>query len=623
MESGNDGYAGKLLFVNLSDGSIKKRILTAEMKRNYIGGGSLGARILYDMIKPGSDSLGPDNVVGFVTGPVTGSNVFFGSRYTLVCKSPLSGTYSDANAGGYFGTELKRAGYDGVFIRGAAEEPVYLWVNDDEVEIRSAKALWGKDCKETPALLHRETGEPKLRASVIGPAGEKLSLISCPINDGHRAPARGGSGAVMGSKKFKGIAVRGTGRIPVADPARIKAINRMIKTAMKNSPRADVVAGWSEYGTGYGTGDSFLAGRVPVKNWRGVGGVDFSYAKEAKISATTLNKHKVKSYGCYGCPLRCGAIYQVQEGRWPLSETNRPEYETLAAFGLNLANESGEAILKCNDIVNRAGLDSVSTGATVAWVMECYEKGILTKQELDGIEATWGNPEAIVALTDKIARAKGCGKVLALGSARAAKKWYKGSECLMVVKDVELPMHDSRFAPGMARTYAYDPTPARHVKGGLGSLHMFDTSQEKYRPVDKGQEDLVETCTLEMNNASGLCLIWGLSGVPNDTHLNIIAAVTGWHVEPQEQMHFGMRSMAVKQAFNVREGFKPKDFVIPPRAIGDPPLKEGPLAGISVDIEFLRKNFFNAIGWDLETGKPARASLIKLGLADVARDLYG
>ena len=617
-----DGYAGKLLFVDLSKETITKQPFSEDLKRNYIGGGSLGARILYSMLKPGVDPLGPDNVVGFVAGPVTGSKVFFGARYTLVCKSPLSGTYNDANAGGFFGTELKSAGYDGVFISGAAREPVYLWIKDAEVEIRSAKALLGKDCRETLVLMQKETGEPKLRASVIGPAGENLSLISCPINDGHRAPARGGSGAVMGSKNLKGIAVRGTGRIQVADEAKILEINQLIRSSMKNSPRADVVAGWSKYGTGYGTGDSFLAGRVPVKNWSGVGEVDFSYAKEEKISAKALSEYKTKSYGCYGCPLRCGAELKIKEGRWPLPKTNRPEYETLTVFGLNLVNESREAILKCNDIVNRAGLDSVSTGATVAWVMECYERGIVSKLDLDGIEATWGNSEAIVALTEKIACGEGCGKVLAQGSSRAAQEWKKGKECLMVVKDIELPMHDSRFAPGMARTYAYDPTPARHVKGGLGSLHMFDTSGEKYLAIDKGYEDLEETCTLEMNNASGLCLIWGLSGVPKDTHLKIMAAVTGWDVEPQEQLIFGMRSMAVKQAFNVREGFKPEDFKMPPRAVGNPPLQKGPLAGISVNLDFLKKNFFRAIGWDLETGKPTETSLRELGLDDIATDLY-
>lgn len=619
----NGGYMGKMLLVNLSEGTLDEQPLTHDTAKNYMGGPGLGARVLYDMMQPDIDPLGPDNVIGYVTGPVTGSGACFGSRFTVVCKSPVSGTFSDANAGGFFGSELKRAGYDAVFVSGAAKKPVYLWIHNGKAEIRSAVKLWGKDCKETLELMREETGEPKMRASVIGPAGENLSMISCPINDGHRAPARGGAGAVMGSKKLKGIAVRGTGRIPVGNHARIKTINRSMLASMQDSPRAKVLGGWSKYGTGFGTGDSFLAGRVPIKNWTGAGGIDFSEEQADRISAISLNRYKVKKYACFSCPLGCGAEYKVEGGKWPLPHTDRPEYETLAVFGLNCLNDDGEAIMKCNDICNRAGLDTVSTGATVAWVLECYEKGILTKDELDGIEAAWRNPEAIVALTEKIAKGDGCGRILARGSAGAAKQWGKGGEYVQAVMGIELPMHDSRFAPGMARTYVCDPTPARHVKGGLGSMHMFDTSPAKYNYEDTGYADLIETCALEITNASGICLLWSLSGAPRDTLLQILGAVTGWSLTDQDQLRFGRRSMAIKQAFNVREGLKPADFIMPPRAVGQPPLQEGPLAGITVDYKLLRQSFFDAIGWDMETGKPTLASLKELGLDDVAKDLYG
>lgn len=618
------GYVGKMLFVDLTKGTIKEQDLSEDLARNFIGGPSLGARVLYDLMKPGANPLGPDNVLGFVTGPLTGSGAFFGSRYTVVCKSPVTGGFNDANAGGFFGEELKKAGYDAVFFTGAAKEPVYLWIKDGKAEIHSAAKLWGKDSKETEAALKEELGEPKLRASVIGPAGEKLSLISCPISDGHRAPGRGGPGAVMGSKKLKAIVVHGTGKIPVANQARVNEINKSISTAMKSGPMKDMVAGFSVLGTGSFTTPSALSGDSPVKNWGGVGLVDFGEEKANKIGAQTLDpEYKEKKYVCPHCPLGCGAVYKVDSGKWPLGETERPEYETAAAFGALCLNDDAEAILKCNDICNRYGLDTISAGATVAWAIECYENGVLTKKDLDGIEATWGSGEAIVALTEKIARGDGCGKILALGAAGAAKKWRKGAEYVQAVKGIELPMHDPKLAPGYGRTYATDPTPARHVKGSLAMLQMFDPSFPKYNYKGTGFLDVLLTCSTEVNNASGLCMFLSLSGAAPETQADLVEAVTGWSFKGQNQLYSGMRSIDMRQAFNVREGLKPADFVIPPRSVGHPPQQQGPNAGVDIDDKLLAQNFFDMIGWDRETGKPTLGSLKMLGLVDVARDLYG
>src|SRR5512136_1200304 len=241
------GYAGKLLFVDLSKGTLREEPLAEAMARNFIGGYGLGARVLYSMMKPGADALGPDNVLGIVTGPVTGTDANFSGRHTVVCKSPVSGTWNDASSGGFFGPELKRAGYDGVFISGASCKPVYLWIKDGKAELRDAGKLWGLDAKETQKALETATGQPKLRAAVIGPAGERLSLLACVMNDGHRAAGRGGPGAVMGSKKLKAIAVRGTGKITIADPKRVKALNAEIREGMKTAPFAAV---FREGGTG-------------------------------------------------------------------------------------------------------------------------------------------------------------------------------------------------------------------------------------------------------------------------------------------------------------------------------------------------------------------------------------
>jgi len=613
------GFAGKMLFVDLTKGSLKDEELSESIARNYIGGPALGARVLYNMMKPGVDPLGPDNVVGFITGALSGSGAFFSGRYTVVCKSPVTGGFNDGNSGGHFGPELKKAGYDAVFIRGVAKKPVYLWINDGKAEIRSAAKLWGMDVIEAEAALKQELGEPNLRSSLIGPAGEALSLMSCPVTDGHRVPARGGAGAVMGSKKFKGVVVRGTGKVPVADQARLNDVNKRITTALREGPNKPLMDVFKERGSGSFTADHVVAGQGPVKNWGGVGVIDFSEEKANRIAPATLDKYKVRKYFCANCPVGCGADYKVEGGRWPLGDTTRPEYETQGVFGFLCLNDNGEAVMKCNEICNRAGLDTISTGATVAWVIECYENGLLTSKDLDGIEAKWGNAEAIVALTEKIARAEGCGKTLALGSAAAAKKWGKGAEYLQVVRGIEPAMQDPKFAPMLARDYQCDPTPSRHVKGAL----LANTKLPRYVYTDTGDIDLWCTAYQELNNDAGLCLFIKFTGVPLTTQCDFIEATTGWTFDEKEQLEVGTRSIMMRQAFNVREGLKPADFVLPPRLVGEPPQNEGPLKGVQVDHKLLKRNFFKAIDWDLETGKPSLKSLKSFGMDDVAKDLYG
>jgi aldehyde:ferredoxin oxidoreductase len=321
------GYIGKILFADLTKGSLEEKVLSDELARHFIGGYGIGARVLYDMIKPGVDPLGPENVLGFVSGPLTGAGALFGARYTVVCKSPVTWGWNDANSGGFFGPELKKAGFDAVFIRGASSKPVYLFIKDGKAEIRDASGLWGKDSVKTLEGLMEETGENKLRAALIGPAGEKQSLMSCVINDKHRAAARGGPGAVMGSKNLKAFAVRGTGKISVADPETIRKINAEIVHAMKNGPGAKMMDGMGTFGTGMGTDMLALIGDAPTKNWGGICGIDMGKASVEKLSTVSFDgKYKKKKYACANCPLGCGAHYHVDGGKWPVGETDRPEY---------------------------------------------------------------------------------------------------------------------------------------------------------------------------------------------------------------------------------------------------------------------------------------------------------
>ena len=617
------GYVGKLLFVDLTEGTIREEELDEELARDFIGGYGIGARVLYDMMPGGADPLGPENVLGFVTGPLTGTGAVFSGRYTVVCKSPVSGTWNDANSGGYFGPELKKAGYDAVFVSGAAEKPVYLWIKDGEVELRDADSLWGLDATETLEALIEETGEKKLRASLIGPAGERQSLLACVMNDRHRAAARGGSGAVMGSKNLKAVAVRGTGKVPVADPVRLKAINRSVRAAMKDGPMAEMMAGFGEYGTGMGNVGSALSGDSPVKNWGGVGVVDFGEEAANKLAVPPIDaKYKTKPYGCASCPLACGAHYEVKDGPWPIEHGDRPEYETWASFGSTCLCSNAEAIIKANDICNRAGMDTISTGMTVAWGIECYENEVLNREETGGIELTWGNGEAIVDITQAIADGTGLGETLQLGSKAAADKLGKGHEYLVAVRGVEVPMHDPKLAPGLARTYQYDATPARHVKGGAGLVQIMDPNPSKYNYEGTGFLDVMVTANIEMINTAGLCLFAMYAGV-DGVQLQMMEAATGWSFKSHDQMKAMMRVMNMKQAFNLREGLTPADFEVPARAVGKPAQEAGPLAGVTVDEERLADNFFAAMGWDRESGKPSRRMLELMGgMDDVVQDLY-
>lgn len=615
------GYAGKLLFVDLSNETIKEEDLSKELASNFIGGYGIGAKILYERMPAGADPLGEENILGFITGPASATRAYFGGRYTVVHKSPITGGWNDSNSGGFFGPELKKAGYDGLFISGIADKPVYLYINDGQVEIRDASHLWGKDTNEVWDILKEETGQPRIRVSTIGPAGENVSLISCPINDGHRAPGRGGTGAVMGSKKLKAIAVRGSQNIVVEDAERISELNKLARESMKEHPLA---LAFGEYGTGASTTTSALIGDSAVKNWAGVGLIDYGEESADKVGSVALDRYKVRKYSCAGCPLGCGAIYEVNDGRWPVGLTDRPEYETVSAFGSALLCDEVDAIIKVNHLCNLYGMDTISAGMTVAWAMEAYDKGVLSREELDGIDLSWGNGESIVALVEKMVKAEGIGKILAHGSAYAAKKLGKGEEFLQTASGIELPMHDPRFAPGLARTYQYDPTPGRHVKGGLGSLQMGGAEpKDKYDYSDTGQWDLNLTAGQEITNAASLCM-FGTMVMPVGIQNKYIEAITGMEFGEDTALKTGIRIYNMRHAFNLREGLTLSDFDISDRTVGRPPMEAGPLKDVSIDTELLAENFFKEINFDMESGIPTKESLEELGyLEEVIEDLYG
>jgi aldehyde:ferredoxin oxidoreductase len=616
------GYTGKLLFVDLTSGTSDVRALDEAAARNFIGGPALGAKILYDKMPAHADVFGPESMIGFVSGPTNGTGAFLGGRYTVVSKSPVTGGWNDTNSGGNFGPLMKKSGFDAIFVRGVSARPVYIFVDNGRAELRDASHLWGKTVSETEKLIREELKDQRVGIAMIGPAGEHRSHMAAVMNDTHRAAGRGGSGAVMGSKKLKAVVVRGDCKIAPKDKDALVALNRETVAWEKEGPVAPVVNLFSNHGTAGSYESSIYGGDTSVKNWAG-SSLDLTEEQIMPVTSQAMDQRfKKKKYACNACSIGCGAIYGISRGKWPLEETARPEYETQGMFGSQLLNGSAEAVNKCTWLCNEYGFDTISMGGTVAWCMENYSNGIFTREELDGIDLHWGNADAIVEITEKICRHEGVGKALSNGSLAAAKHFNKGFGALVVAGGIEIPQHDPRFAPGLARTYKYDPTPGRHVKGGLGIGYGNEPPEVKHNYSGTGERDVAGVVRTELTNAAGFCL-FGDFGLPPGAVAKYLAAVTGFEYNEEEFRMLGLRSFTMRHAFNLREGLQRKDFEISGRIVGSPPLQEGPNAGVTVDVERLADSFYAALGWNITDGIPRLETLKRVGgLENAIRDLY-
>jgi aldehyde:ferredoxin oxidoreductase len=655
------GVAGKILWVDLSRGEHWTETIPDQTYRQFLGGYGLGVRVLYEKMPAGADPLGPDNVLSIVAGIMTGVETPFSGRTQTCAKSPLTGTWADSNSGGLLGSKLKKAGYDGIFIRGKSEKPVYVFVEDDRVEIRDASQLWGKDTYDTYDALMKEIGgrgRPSL--ACIGPAGERGQLISCVIIDRYHAWGRQGFGAVWGSKNLKAVVARGTNAISVAHPDRFRKLCRDINEPFyaQKSLRVRLAAAsislipylawlnrlltrlgiklkvdmkgmlktWHEQGTAAAVSMSVENGDAPVKNWSGVGSVDFPLAtKSWKISDREVVKLRDEYLTCGDCPLVCKGIVSVKQGPYAVSRVRRPDYETLCGFGASLLNENLESIVAAHNICNQYGLDAVSTPATIAFAAELLEKGIITREQIDGLDLRWGNTAAIVEATRKMAAMEGnFGKLFGNGIKRASEL-VPGSEPYAVhVRGQELPYHDPKFSPSMGTNYLADPTPGRHTTGTLSWNETFNL-QFPYQSVKlpkygwrsyegKGEGQRWWSNAHQVMNGMGICLFSSLvGGIP---YVELTNAITGWGVDEQELLRTGERIQTLRHQFNTREGIKPADIKPHPRMIGlgDTKLARGPLAGIEVDQGRLVRDYYRAMGWDYETGAVKREKLEELGL---------
>lgn len=645
---------GKILWVDLASGITREEALPDAIYEHLLSGMGLAAYVLYRTIPPGADPLGPENVLGFVSGLLTCTGCLMAGRWMAVAKSPLTGTWGEANCGGTLAPAIKQCGYDGIFFTGQSPKPVYLFVDEGRVELRDAAHLWGKDTRETESLLQEEVGGRKPAVACIGPAGENRSLISGIANDQGRMAARSGLGAVMGAKRLKAVALRGSQRPTAADPEEVKRLSRAFEHSTRvNLPfltglliqklavllrvlplqlRQDgllfkiLLSRWGTIGTNrfaLETGDS------PVKNWSGTH-LDYSTRLSAAIDPERIQARERRKYRCYSCSIACGGICTLPERE---GDTHKPEFETVTALGPLLGVTDLDRIFELNELLNRAGMDAISAGGTVAFAIECYEQGLLTSRDMGGLELRWGDVDAVGALIEKMVRREGIGDLLADGARAAAARLGAGSENSAVhAGGQELAMHDPRNDPGFALHAVVEPSPGRHTVGAYMYYEMFQLwtrvpglPRPRPRFYPKGikyhagceQAAWAAACSRfsAALNGAGVCLFGGLAGVNRLPFFEWINAVTGWQRTPAEIMQMGQNIQDLRQLFNARQG-APLRAAINPRALGLPPQKRGPNRGRSVPLEELVPLYWAEMGWDPQTGLPSRRVLDLLGLDD-------
>lgn len=623
----SNGYFGKVLCIDLTNESINEEKISDHLYQQYFGGYGLACRLIYEKMPPKTNPLSAEAIIGFFPGLLTGTVAPLSGRYMTAGKSPLTNTWGDANSGGYFGPEIKKCGYDGILVKGAADDPKSFMMINGEKKFVDASDLWGLDTVETENRI--KITYKNVKVSCIGTAGEKISLISGIVTDKGRIAARCGLGAVMGSKKLKALILKGREKVTIADKEALLTATKEYNNETKNSNAVTIYKNLGTSGLNFAAGQ---AGDSPVKNWGGTSIDDFPTEKLQKISGEVLNKYKQKEYGCFSCSVQCGGILEVPE--LGLDETHIPEYETCAAFGYMLLNDDPLSLIKVNDTCNRAGIDTISIGATIAFAIECYENGILTKNDTDGLELTWGNSKAIIEIVKKVIKRDGFGDILADGSKKASEVIGKGSEkYAMHSMGQELAMHDAKFFKSLGMSYAFDPTPGRHTTPSIDFMAMGPLIKPdglieglslpkrwKRAGEDRYEAQKIAVGLKQATNALGLCdLFYVYQKYPLR---EVIKAVVGWDLSIDEICKVGYRIHTLRQVFTIREGIIMADNEIPGRAVGNPPFENGPHKGKTIDYKEDYKGFCKKIGWNTENGYPLKDSLTELNLDFVIKDLY-
>jgi aldehyde:ferredoxin oxidoreductase len=614
-----NGYVNRIVHVDMDSGSLTSEVPEPGMLEKFVGGYGLGARILLDHMPSGVDPLGSGNILGFVTGPLTGTEAQISSRFTVVAKSPLTRTWGDANSGGWFGPKMKQSGFDAIFFHGASRHPVIAILKDGDLALESADDLWGRDTFETEDILRERFGH-EAEVACIGQAGELLSLISGIVCNKGRLAARSGLGAVMGSKKLKAVVALGNQPVEVWDPERVRTLKRdFIRT---QSVFADL---YKSTGTPGLVEGAALSGDMPTKNWHST--VPEEDYRLDQIDADAVMARQVKRWGCFKCSLACGGVMDslsAGEGAGA-AHSHKPEYETIASLGTLCMVDNLESIIKGNDLCNRFGLDSISAGATVAFAMDLFDRGMLGADET-GLDLSWGNADSLLRLLEMMGLRRGFGDVLADGVLKASERIGKGSERYAVhIQGQELPMHDPRAAPGFAPGYHLDDTPARHMHNSgwaitappswLEGIGVVLPNPSDYR--GQGRNFMVLSAQSHFINALGVCMLGWLSNDASYMY-EFTSAVTGWKVDKEAALRSGERIANVRHAFNLREGHNARSWSYPGVMIGNPPNQSGPLKGITLDMEVLEREWLEAYHWDPETTYPDPDRLRELGIPEIA-----
>jgi aldehyde:ferredoxin oxidoreductase len=628
------GWAGNILYIDLTKGKIRKETIPKDMFTKFLGGRGVNAKILWDMMKPGIDSLSPDNVLIFGAGALTGTNAPSSGRMTVTFKSPATNLYAKSTAGGHWGAELKFAGYDNIVIIGASTKPVYLWIDDKHVEIKDAGKIWGKNVRETDKMIKEELGDEEIKIACIGPAGENMVKFAAVMNSVYNAAARCGGGAVMGSKKLKAIAVRGTGTIEVADP---ETFDKLAIDARKSLAKDSGAQGLYLYGTaGFvpGVNEQYA---FPSYNFR-AGQIDGAYyiSGQYQVEGGYLKRR----HGCFSCTISCHRFTSIDSGPYAGAYAGGPEYETTGALGAGCGHTDLETIIKANELCNIYGLDTISTGAVIQWAMECYEKGIITEKDTDGLILEWGNSDAILGLINKIAFREGFGNILAEGTKKASEIIGKDSWKFAVqAKGLEQSRVETRAAKGYALAFAVNPRGPDHLhteviaEFGLTpeAIALIEkiTGDKKYaRPdiIEKRAEIVRwhEDCYAVTDSLGFCAFATTLAYAVNpDNMAKMFTAATGIKMTEEEIMNTGRRIVTLERCFNVREGASRKDDVLPYRLMNEP-APAGPVKGMMNSPQELNKmldEYYSLHEWDTESGWPTAEVLEKLKLKEVAMEL--
>ncbi len=608
-----NGYTGQLLTVDLG-GHIAAQPLNPDYARDFLGGAGLAARYLYDLIQDDTDPLGPDNPLILMTGPLVGTSAPSCGRYVACALSPLTGIWGEANSGGFFGPELRFAGYDGLIIRGRAEKPVYLSILDGHAQLHDATHLWGLDSYETQRRIQAELDQPHARVACIGLAGENQVRYAAIMNDHGRAAGRTGMGAVMGAKNLKAIAVRGKRRPPLAAPDTFQALTRETTRFVRDD---FISVGFREGGTAIYVEMGLLMGDVPAKYW-----TDGKFEAAGQLSGTVMAETILKGpAACYRCPIACGRRVKLDNRRHG-GEIDGPEYETVIALGALIGSDDLEGAAYAGHLCNLYGMDTISAGSTIALAYYLYDQGVLTSADTGGMPLKWGDIETAIALVEQTARRQGLGALLAEGAKRLAE--HLGAPDLAVhVKGLEMAMHDPRAFSGMAVSYATGPRGACHLQS---DMYMVDMGAElpeldiqpsgRFKTRGKAATTARHQNWRSLYNAMIMCH-FANPPVPQVTAM--LAAATGWDRSPREWLTVGERIFVLQRAINNRRGVRRGHDRLP--QLVQRPLSGGTM-GRTPRMAQLLSSYYAYRQWDWETGKPSREKLVALGLEDVADDLW-